>query len=85
MDQPQLLAQLTDADTTFSIYSNADTFQLEAVRDDGVSPAYVVYQDEAPNLAHAIKALMVFFVGEWEPTQHANHLRDRLVEVIQAH
>lgn len=78
------LAELNDADTTLTLTQTPDGVQVLATQCDGVSLPVTVHDQTYGTLGDAIKAVLVFYVGEWESVFIRNRLSEKLVDAIQA-
>ena len=83
----RLLASLNDADITLTLNELEATekpFQVLATRCDGISEPEVAHDQCYGTLGEAIKAITIFYVGEWESVFITNRLSEKMVSAIQA-
>lgn len=79
-----LLAELHDADTTLTLSQVPMGYQVLAIQCDGVSLPITVHEKTYGNLGEAIKAIAIFYVGEWESVFLVNRLSERMESAITA-
>lgn len=79
-----IIAQLKDADTSLTLEQHGESFHLLATRYDSTSVPIDVLDQTYGNLSEAIKAILVFYVQEWESVFTRHHLSERLAQAIVA-
>ena len=79
-----LLAELNDTDTTLTLELDQGAYRVLATQCDGMSLPVTVHDQTYGNLGEAIKAITIFYVGEWESVFIVNRLSERMVSAIQA-
>lgn len=77
------VAQFADADTTVTLFQNGERFHIKATRSDSFSPEYIEWEAHNLALAEAIKAIMLFYVREWEDVTNKHKVAERLLQAIK--
>lgn len=80
----RILAQLTDADISLTLEQKGSQFNVKATRFDSITEPAAALDSTHGNLGDAIKAIMVFFVQEWESVFVQNRLSEKLAQAITA-
>lgn len=79
-----VFAQLKDADTSLTLEQRGDKIHVLATRFDSVNPPVDVIDQDYANLSAAIKAIMIFYVQEWESVFVLNKLSEKMANAITA-
>jgi hypothetical protein len=78
------IAKLEDADITLTLDEQEGAFRVLATRYDSTSVPVDALDATCGSLSEAIKAIMVFYVQEWESVFVKNRLSEKLAQAIQA-